>query len=188
MRFKHKTFYYNSMSNYHVIVLQTQVVDYNKFNLLFIFLTQVGPSNVGSGLQEAILNGVEIMKMSNDAQSLDGLFSVDGTYMGGPRFGTMKIVAIVGLAMGVVAVLFLAVVFLRWQRRPQGWEKRNSFSSWLLPLHSTHSTLFSSKSSSRRSSVFGSRRVSKTGFSGIYTNVGLGRYFSLHELQVRILY
>ncbi|XP_023003950.1 probable receptor-like protein kinase At5g61350 [Cucurbita maxima] len=146
-------------------------------------MIQVGPSNLNSGLQDAILNGVEIMKMSNDAQSLDGLFSVDGKYMGGSRFSAMKIAAIVALGMGVMAVLFLGVMFLRWQKRPQGWEKRKSFSSWLLPLHSNQSSFFSSKSSSRRSSVFGSRR-SKTGFSGIYTNVGLGRFFSLNELQV----
>lgn len=125
--------------------------------------------------------------MSNDAQSLDGLFSVNGKYMGGSRFrSNMKIIAVVGLGVGVMAILCLGVMLLRWTKRPQGWEKRNSFSSWLLPLHSTHSrSFFSSKSgSSRRSStVFGSRK-SKAGFSGIYTNVGLGRSFSLNELQV----
>lgn len=147
-------------------------------------MIQVGPSNLDSGLQDAILNGVEIMKMSNDAQSLDGLFSVDGTYMGGSRFSTMKIVAAVALGMAAIAIVFVGIMFLRWQKRPQGWEKRNSFSSWLLPLNSTHTaSFFSSKSSSRRSSTVFSSRRSRTGLSAIYSNVGLGRFFSLNELQ-----
>lgn len=125
------------------------------------------------------------MKMSNDAQSLDGLFSVDGTYMGGSRFSTMKIVAAVALGMAAIAIVFVGIMFLRWQKRPQGWEKRNSFSSWLLPLNSTHTaSFFSSKSSSRRSSTVFSSRRSRTGLSAIYSNVGLGRFFSLNELQV----
>ncbi|KGN63692.1 hypothetical protein Csa_013685 [Cucumis sativus] len=151
-------------------------------------MIQVGPSNVDSGLQDAILNGVEIMKMSNDAQSLDGLFSVDGTYMGGSTLSTMKIIAVVGLGIGAIAIVFLGVMFLRWHNRPNGWEKRHSFSSWLLPLNNNNSTntasFFSSKSSSRRSSTVFSSRRSRTGFSGIYSNVGLGRFFSLNELQV----
>ncbi|KAF8399531.1 hypothetical protein HHK36_015398 [Tetracentron sinense] len=146
---------------------------------------QVGPaSNVESGLPNAILNGLEVMKMSNSAGSLDGLFSVNGSYQV-PSSGTSrsKIVAAVGLVMGVTAMLLLGTVFVRWQRRPQDWEKRNSFSSWLLPLHSSHSSFMSSKSSSRKSSLFGSHK-SKSGYSGFYSStLGLGRLFSFAELQ-----
>ncbi|KAF8408142.1 hypothetical protein HHK36_007284 [Tetracentron sinense] len=146
---------------------------------------QVGPaSNVGSGLPNAILNGLEVMKMSNSAGSLDGLFSVDGSYKGSSSgTSTRKIIAAVGLAMGVTAMLLLGTVFVRWQRRPQDWEKRNSFSSWLLPLHASHSSFMSSKSGSRRSNLFGSHK-SKSGYSGFYSSaLGLGRFFTFAELQ-----
>ncbi|WOK99649.1 hypothetical protein Cni_G08361 [Canna indica] len=46
-------------------------------------LVQVGPiPNSGAGTPNAILNGLEVMKMSNAAGSLDGLFAVDGSYYG----------------------------------------------------------------------------------------------------------
>eukprot|EP00258_Populus_trichocarpa_P016236 XP_006374449.2 probable receptor-like protein kinase At5g61350 [Populus trichocarpa] len=141
---------------------------------------QVGPaSGMQSGISNAILNGLEVIKISNSVRSLDGLFGVDGSSGGGR---TMKIAAGVGLAMGVTAMLLLAIVCIRWQQRPRDWEKRNSFSSWLLPLHTSQSFFSNSKSSSRRSSIFGSR-TSKSGFSSYFSNQGLGRYFSFSELQ-----
>ncbi|CAN6585125.1 unnamed protein product [Malus baccata var. baccata] len=142
---------------------------------------QVGPGTTGSGSQDALLNGLEILKMTNVADSLDGLFGVDGSYKGPGRVSTVKkIVAGVGLAMGVTAMLLVVVVVVRWRKRPQGWEKRNSFSSWLLPLHSSQSSFFSSKNSSRKSSVFGSRK-SKSGYSGYFSSYG--RSFTFAQLQ-----
>ncbi|KAK9996140.1 hypothetical protein SO802_020826 [Lithocarpus litseifolius] len=132
-------------------------------------LVQVGPSQSQSASLDAILNGLEIMKMNNEADSFDGLFTADGTYKG-PNSTTKKlrIVAAVGLALAVAAMLLLAMVFVRWQKRPEGWEKRNSFSSWLLPLRGSNSSLLSSKSSSRRSSQYGSRK-SKNGYSTYFS-------------------
>ncbi|XP_016651358.1 PREDICTED: probable receptor-like protein kinase At5g61350 [Prunus mume] len=144
---------------------------------------QVGPGSTQSGSQDALLNGLEILKMSNIADSLDGLFGVDGSYKGPTGISTMKIVAGVGLGMGLTAMLLVVVVIVRWQRRPQGWEKRNSFSSWLLPLHSSQSSLFSSKSSSRRSVVFGSRK-SKSSHSTYFSSTNCyGRSFTFSQLQ-----
>ncbi|PON70361.1 Mitogen-activated protein kinase kinase kinase [Trema orientale] len=148
-------------------------------------MVQVGcNSNLQSGIRDAILNGVEIMKMSNSANSLDGPFTVDGEYKG-PNSGltVMKIVAAVGLAMAVVAMVLLGAACARWRKRPRGWEKRRSFSSWLLPLH--QSGYSSSTNSSRRSSssLFGSRR-SKSGHSNYFSSsVCFGRVFTLAELQ-----
>lgn len=140
---------------------------------------QVGPaSGVQSGISNAILNGLEVIKISNSVRSLDGLFGLDGS--GGGRT-IMKIAAGVGLAMSVTAMLVLTIVCIRWQQRPQDWEKGNSFSSWHLPLRSGQSFL-NSKSSSRISSMFGSRK-SKSGYSSYFSNQGLGRYFSFSELQ-----
>ncbi|KAK7857985.1 putative receptor-like protein kinase [Quercus suber] len=126
-------------------------------------LVQIGPYQSQSASLDAILNGLEIMKMNNEANSFDGLFTVDGSYKG-PNSTTkkLKIIAAVGLGLAVATMLLLAMVFVRWQKRPEGWEKRNSFSSWLLPLHGSNSSFLSSKSSSRRSSQYGSRK-SKNG-------------------------
>ncbi|XWS51167.1 hypothetical protein CRYUN_Cryun12cG0154000 [Craigia yunnanensis] len=142
-------------------------------------MVQVGPASNG-GLPNAILNGLEVMKMSNIADSLDGLFAIDGSYKGGSN--KLKVVAISGLAMGFLAMFFLGIVCIRWKKRPHDWQKRNSFSSWLLPIHGSHTSFLSSKSSSRKSSIFGSRK-SKSGYSSLYSNQGLGRFFTLNELQ-----
>ncbi|RZC58576.1 hypothetical protein C5167_005898 [Papaver somniferum] len=142
---------------------------------------QVGPGRVESGNPNAILNGLEVMKISNEAGSLDGLFAVDGTFVGPSRgVTTMKIIAGVGLLMGVTAMLLLASVFVRWHKRPNDWEKCNSFSSWLLPLHASHSSFMSSKSGSHQ---FGSNK-SKSGYSSFFSSaLGLGRYFTFAEIQ-----
>ncbi|KAF3437613.1 hypothetical protein FNV43_RR20369 [Rhamnella rubrinervis] len=142
-------------------------------------IVQVGPSNIQSGAKQAILNGIEVMKMSNKANSLAG------SYMGSGSSVTskMKIVAAVGLAMGVTAMLLLGTVCVRWRKKPQGIEKKTSFTSWLLPLHGSQSSFLSSKSSSRKSSIFGSRK-SKSGYSTYFSNSGyFGRFFLLSELQ-----
>ncbi|KAK9926051.1 hypothetical protein M0R45_023305 [Rubus argutus] len=147
---------------------------------------QIGPGTTQSGTQDALMNGVEVLKLSNVADSLDGLFAVDGKYKGPVKSSsTLKILAGVGLGMGVTAMLLVGVVYIRWQRRPQGWEKKDSFSSWLLPIHSSHSSLFSksSKSTSRRSSsIFGSRK-SKSGYSTYFSSTCYGRSFTFCELQ-----
>ncbi|WCJ35903.1 Malectin/receptor-like protein kinase family protein [Euphorbia peplus] len=148
---------------------------------------QVGPvSGVQSGQANAILNGIEVIKMSHSTRR--GFFPDDGM----KRVNVLKVIAVAGLALGLIAMLLLAIVFLKWQKRPQDWKKQNSFSSWLLPIHAANnSTLLSSiksskssnKSCSRRSSLFGSRKASKSVYSGYFTNVGLGRYFTFSELQ-----
>ncbi|KAG8388710.1 hypothetical protein BUALT_Bualt02G0153700 [Buddleja alternifolia] len=134
---------------------------------------QVGPtSNLHSSMPNAILNGLEVMKMSNSAGSLDGLFSSDGSYKGinhGPNV-TTKVAAGVGLALGATALLVLLIGILRRQKRPNGYQKQKTFSSWLLPLNSTQCSFLSSKSKS-------------TTFSSIINpGLNLGRCFTLNEL------
>ncbi|KAI9173719.1 hypothetical protein LWI28_005354 [Acer negundo] len=151
-------------------------------------MVQVGPASnyVQSGSPpNAILNGLEIIKINNMARSLDGFYAVDGSYKGSEYGSTkMKIVAVVGLAMAVIAMTFLGIVFVRWQKRPKDWHKQKSFSSWLLPLHGSQTSFLSSKSSSRRSSLFGSRRSKSTNHSSFFSNQGLGRFFTFNELQI----
>ncbi|MCL7038687.1 hypothetical protein MKW94_001901 [Papaver nudicaule] len=151
---------------------------------------QVGPSNTESGTINAILNGLEVMKMSNEAGSLDGLFNVEGTYVDPSKgLSPMKIVSIVGLVIGVLALAFVVMVFCRWRKKPPDWRKSRSFSSWLLPLHVGQSTFMNCKSGSRAAYPAGSNKSksksrSKSGYSNFYPPaLGLGRVFSFAELQ-----
>ncbi|XVE49002.1 hypothetical protein DITRI_Ditri01bG0046800 [Diplodiscus trichospermus] len=127
---------------------------------------QIGPLNQDTGVTNAILNGLEVFKMSNSVDSLDGEFGVDG------RVGIANkgAVAAVGFAMMFGAFVGLGAMVIRWKRRPQDWQKRNSFSSWLLPLHAGDSSFISKTSTSQKSNFYSS-------------TLGLGRYFSLAELQ-----
>ncbi|KAJ4716570.1 Receptor-like protein kinase [Melia azedarach] len=130
---------------------------------------QIGPSKENTGSRNAILNGVEVMKMSNSVDSLDGEFGVDGSKAGSSSRGT---VAAVGFAMMFGAFVGLGAMVIKWHKRPQDWQKRNSFSSWLLPLHTGDTSFMTSKTS------MGSH---KSGFNS--STLGLGRYFSFQELQ-----
>ncbi|GMN55723.1 hypothetical protein TIFTF001_024844 [Ficus carica] len=134
-----------------------------------LITVQVGPSNLGSGDLNAILNGLEVMKMSNTVDSLDGEFGVDGRKeSSGSKRGT---VAAVGFAMMFGAFVGLGAMVIKWHKRPQDWQKRNSFSSWLLPVHASDTSFMSSKASASHKSTFYS------------STPGLGRYFSFAELQ-----
>lgn len=135
------------------------------------------------GLPNAILNGIEVMKMSNNAGSLDGPYSVDGSYHSDEAAAAVRkkvVVAAFGLAMGVTALALVSIMFLRWRRRPEDWKKKHSFSSWLLPLHVSHSAKpgFASKWSAKGSSSsskkgFGSHK-SKSGYTSYLASGGIG--------------
>ncbi|XP_010266323.1 PREDICTED: probable receptor-like protein kinase At4g39110 [Nelumbo nucifera] len=134
-------------------------------------IVQIGPMNQNPGAVNAILNGLEVLKMSSSVGSLDGEFGVEGTDMGASK-SNKGAVAAVGFAMMFGAFVGLGAMVIKWYKRPKDWEKKNSFSSWLLPLHAGHSTLMTSKNS------MGSHR------SNFYSStLGLGRYFSFSELQ-----
>ncbi|KAK9287201.1 hypothetical protein L1049_015613 [Liquidambar formosana] len=123
---------------------------------------QIGPMNQDTGSVNAILNGLEVLKMSNSVNSLDGEFGVDGTKS--VVSSHRNTVAAVGFAMMFGAFVGLGAMVIKWHKRPQDWQKRNSFSSWLLPLHSGDTSFMTSKNS------LGSHK------SGFYsTNSGLGR-------------
>ncbi|KAG6517154.1 hypothetical protein ZIOFF_020534 [Zingiber officinale] len=150
---------------------------------------QVGPPpNSGLGTPNAILNGIEVMKMSNSAGSLDGQFSADGSYHGGSGAVSLerRIVSGVGLVLGAVAMVLVVMMFCRWRRRPAEWRKINGISSWLLPVHMKHRTYGRSSGSSKGSSRdrFGSNKC-KSGYANLFPSgaMGVGRIFSLGEMK-----
>ncbi|KAJ0077117.1 hypothetical protein Patl1_36493 [Pistacia atlantica] len=119
---------------------------------------QIGPMNQNTGTRNAILNGLEVMKMSNSVNSLDGEFGVDGSKEGSSNRGT---VAAVGFAMMFGAFVGLGAMVIKWHKRPQDWQRRNSFSSWLLPLHTGDTSFMTSKTGSHK--------------NGFNSALGLGR-------------
>lgn len=84
----------------------TRVNDISKLNV------SVGPSNVGNPWPNAMLNGLEIMKISNAKSSLDALDSDL------KKNSKMKVVVIVGLTIGVFTAVIVAILlFLLCRRR-----------------------------------------------------------------------
>jgi len=128
---------------------------------------EVGPMDDETGTRNAILNGLEVFKMSSKVNSLDGVFGVDGEVL-----EKHKVVTYVGFGLMFGAFIGLGAMVLKWHKRPQDWQKRNSFSSWLLPVHAGDHSFMTSKTS------MGSH---KTNFYS--STLGLGRFFSLSELQ-----
>ncbi|GJN29867.1 hypothetical protein PR202_gb18128 [Eleusine coracana subsp. coracana] len=135
---------------------------------------QVAPLGEDTGKVDALLNGIEVLKMSNSVGSLDGEFGVDGK-KADDGTGSRKAVAAVGFAMMFGAFAGLGAMVVKWYKRPQDWERRNSFSSWLLPIH-TGQSFTTSKGGS---GGYGSHRSGNT-FS---STMGLGRFFSFAEIQ-----
>ncbi|KAG6527146.1 probable receptor-like protein kinase At5g61350 [Zingiber officinale] len=151
-------------------------------------LVQVGPlPDSGGAPPNAILNGLEVMKMSNAAGSLDGKFAVDGSTKG----VAMMVVSRVGLGLGALtlaAAAAAAAALCRSRKRPEEWERKNSFSPWFLPLHAGQSSFMSKSSSSSKirsfRSRFGSNR-SRSGYSGVFSSgsIGVGRIFTFAEIR-----
>ncbi|XP_051115394.1 probable receptor-like protein kinase At5g61350 [Andrographis paniculata] len=132
---------------------------------------QVGPaSNLQGSAPDAILNGFEVIKISNSAGSLDGLFSSDAA--NSTRISTVKVAAAVALTLAATAFVVVVIGRVRSRNRNKGYEKQKTFSSWLLPINSSHCSFLSSKTKS-------------TTFSSIVNPSGLnlGRYFTLAELR-----
>ncbi|XP_015694385.1 probable receptor-like protein kinase At2g21480 [Oryza brachyantha] len=130
---------------------------------------QVGPMGEDTGRVDALLSGVEVLKMSNSVGSLDGEFGVDGR-KADDGSGSRKAVAAVGFAMMFGAFAGLGAMAVKWYKRPHDWERRNSFSSWLLPIHTGQSFTTSKGGSSKSGYTFSS-------------TMGLGRFFTFAEIQ-----
>ncbi|KAJ7558553.1 hypothetical protein O6H91_04G046400 [Diphasiastrum complanatum] len=149
---------------------------------------QIGPTPGSSAeFHEAILNGLEIMKMNNSQGSLAALVEVPAALVAaqvgagsGEGKGKGRALAVVaGVIAGLAAALALLVgvsCLVRSRRNRRRQPSKQSSSRWLsLPFYgSFHSIANSSKASSSRRSKSGSI-ASVASYHG-------GRFFSFHEI------
>ncbi|KAF5751092.1 putative kinase [Tripterygium wilfordii] len=70
------------------------------------------------------------------------------------------------------AFVGLGAMVIKWHKRPQDWQKRNSFSSWLLPLHAGDTSFMTSKNS------IGSHKTNFYSSTLGLGRRGLSRYYS----------
>ncbi|KAJ3677687.1 hypothetical protein LUZ60_003411 [Juncus effusus] len=133
---------------------------------------QIGPMLENTGKVDALLNGLEVFKINNSVGSLDGEFGVDGKKANTKSMGH-QIIAIAGIGVACVALLGVGSMAYNIRKRTPEWERRNSFSSWLLPINTSHSSFMNSKASGFSSHMSGYTFSSVLG----------GRCFTLLEVQ-----
>ncbi|KAF8413960.1 hypothetical protein HHK36_001957 [Tetracentron sinense] len=135
-------------------------------------MVSVGPDTMAD-ITNAILNGLEIMKISNDARSLDGLSSVEGLL---PKSATKKskLGIIIGLAVGISAAVVLiglcycCLVARRSKTPHQG-------HPWLpLPLYGNSQTMTKVSTTSQKSGTASCISL---------TSSNLGRLFMFQEIM-----
>ncbi|MED6183727.1 hypothetical protein PIB30_040361 [Stylosanthes scabra] len=99
-------------------------------------LVQVEPGDLQHGTSNAILNGIEVMKMINSAKSFDGSFSVDGHYRGehSPHKGAMRKVAFVGLGLAFINLLLLLITCVGMRKGTKTWQVSSSLTWWMIFL------------------------------------------------------
>ncbi|PIA25981.1 hypothetical protein AQUCO_10200034v1 [Aquilegia coerulea] len=123
-------------------------------------------------MPNAIMNGLEVLKINNDARSLDGLSSVESLL---PKLASKKhkIWIIVGLVVGsLAAVVFIALCYCcfiarRSKTSPQG-------HAWLaLPLYGNSQTMTKNSTTSQKSGTASCISLASSNF---------GRFFMFQEI------
>ncbi|KAI3989939.1 hypothetical protein MKX01_003642 [Papaver californicum] len=137
-----------------------------------ILSVSMGPDLVAE-IDDAILNGLEIMKISNDAGSLNGPFSVKGLL---PRSSSekTKTLIIIGCIIGALAaVLLIALCYCLYMARRS--KDTNQGHSWLpLPLYGISQTLTGVSMTSQKSGTASCISL---------TSSNLGRIFTFQEIM-----
>lgn len=131
----------------------------------------VGP-DTAADFPNAILNGLEIMKISNDAKSLTGSLPVDTLLVLPPK--KHKSGVIIGCAVGAVAVLMLCGLcyFCLVARRSK---EAHQGSSWLpLPLYGNSLTMTKMSTTSQKSGTASCISLASS---------NLGRFFTFQEIM-----
>ncbi|GAA0139839.1 hypothetical protein LIER_01308 [Lithospermum erythrorhizon] len=130
----------------------------------------VGPDTTVDTL-DAIMNGLEIMKLSNDAQSLSGMSSVDSLLVQHPKKSKTGI--IVGSAVGA-AVAFALLLFCYCCLVARRSKSAQTGQSWLpLPLYGNSLTLTKMSTVSQKSGTASCISLASSNF---------GRFFPFQEI------
>lgn len=94
-------------------------------------LVQVGPPTLRNFPSNAILNGLEIMKISNPSGSLDGNFPADFIDSKRPSKKNWVVLAISSASAGFAVLVLISVAFFLYLRRIYPKKPKRQCSSWL---------------------------------------------------------
>ncbi|GLT93113.1 hypothetical protein SLE2022_109180 [Rubroshorea leprosula] len=129
-------------------------------------LLQVGPPNLRNLPSNAILNGLEIMKMSNPSQSLDGDLGVLYNNSKNSEKKKWVVLAISCISAGFVVLVVILLAFFLYLKHPK--KSEDPTSTWLpLPTHVGNSD----------------SKVSICSFASTAQSHGLGRILSFSEIR-----
>ncbi|KAL3636848.1 Receptor-like protein kinase THESEUS 1 [Castilleja foliolosa] len=128
----------------------------------------VGP-DTSTDFINAILNGLEIMKMSNDHKSLTGMLPIDNILVFSPK--KHKTAVVIGSAVGgAVAILFIGLCLLCLRARRS--KEAHPRSPWLpLPLYGNSLTMTKMLTTSQKSGT------------ASCISLGHGRFFTFQEIM-----
>ncbi|MFS7963338.1 putative protein kinase RLK-Pelle-CrRLK1L-1 family [Helianthus anomalus] len=144
----------------------------NSSGNLSTLTVSIGPDSVAD-YQNAVLNGLEILKISNEARSLDGLTSVENFILFPSKKATKPALVIGCVLAGLVAIvgLLLCYCFLVPKRSKTG----NQKPSWLpLPLHGNSLTMTKVSTVSQKSGTASCISLA---------SCNLGRTFTFQEIM-----
>ncbi|KAM0043807.1 putative protein kinase RLK-Pelle-CrRLK1L-1 family [Helianthus debilis subsp. tardiflorus] len=144
----------------------------NSSDNLSTLTVSIGPDSVAD-YQNAVLNGLEILKISNEARSLDGLTSVENFILFPSKKATKPALVIGCVLAGLVAIvgLLLCYCFLVPKRSKTG----NQKPSWLpLPLHGNSLTMTKVSTVSQKSGTASCISLA---------SCNLGRTFTFQEIM-----
>lgn len=134
-------------------------------------LVQVGPPNQRMFPTNAILNGLEIMKLSSPTDSLDGYFVGSATAFNVVKNKKKHVMMLLILTcFGGLAVLLLisAAIFLCYSKRTSKKPKRQKSSAWF----SFHTQFGNSES-----------KISAGSFASTTASLGMGRVLAFSEIR-----
>ncbi|KAF9609324.1 hypothetical protein IFM89_015579 [Coptis chinensis] len=132
----------------------------------------VGPDEMAD-ITDAIMNGLEVMKISNNARSLDGLSSVEGL-LHNTDSKKNKVWIVVGLVVGsLAAVVFIALCYCCFIARRS--KDTHQGHAWLaLPIYGNSQTMTKNSTISQKSGTASCISLASSNF---------GRFFMFQEIM-----